>query len=339
MRIIESYSESDVWVRPPAAVRRQEKDTEISETEYLIQLKQKYPHLRITITDAADQTDIKKLALSQKGSFHVFLDGKLLKRMAADSSVREKYEGIMDQVYGQQLNTLYEAAANGKMIYASGVVLDSEGNVSLYTAETKKNKLPDTGGHTGNLSGMSDNAKKSDTSPILFTYRYNCGSHLARLAQARSISNVRGVISQQYAEMSRARYRIKNRAEAAVTLGRIRSVISKGNIKIARLHKEEALAARCRIALHREQEERERQLRQELREKRTARKAQEACDALDFKGLMDEQAKSDYRYRELQKESEVTAPDAGFQPVQVGALQIQLVSPVVEIAVSVDISI
>lgn len=338
MRVIESHTESDVRVQPPAAVRRQEAETELSQAEYLTQLKQKYAHLRITVTNAADQADIKKLALSQTGSFHVFLDGGLLKRMAADSRVREKYEGILDRVYGQQLNTLYAAAAEGKTVYASGVVLDSEGKVSLYSAEKEKNKLPDPGGHTDHSTGTPDNGKKSDTSPILFTYRYNCGSHLARLAQARTISNVRGVISQQYAEMSRARYRIKNRAEAAVTLGRIRSVISKGNIKIARLHKEEALAARCRIALHREQEERERQLRQELREKRTARKAQEACDTLDFKGLLDENVKSDYRYRELKKESEA-APEWDLHPVPGGTPSIQAASPAAEFTVSIDISI
>lgn len=313
-------------------VRKASGEGELSENEYLAQLRQKYKDFQIIVTDTSNEAKITETMLSRPGTFQVFLDAELLKKMALDGTFREKYEGILEQLFAQQKNVIREAAREGKTVYSFGAVLDKDGNASLYAAFAEKKETAVPVPSFSHTSDTSQYDKKTSSSPVIIRYKYNPGNHLTRLAQARSVSNVRGVIQTQYNEMSRARRNIKNKSEAAVTLRRIRNVISKGNIKIARLHKEEALARRCRIAEHKSQMKREQMLRQELREKRMARKAQEHCDTMDFRNLLDEQAKSNSRYLDYLKE---TAAECGQAP-DIAAASGTVSAPAPEISIEVE---
>lgn len=312
---------------------------ELSETEYLAQLRQKYTDFQITVTDTSNETQISEALLSHPGTFQVFLDPELLKKMASDGTLRKKYEEILEQLYAQQKQVIRDAAREGKTVHSFGVVLDKDGNASLYAAVIDKKEPAICVPSFSHSSETSQYDKKPNASPIMIRYKYNPGNHLTRLAQARSISNVRGLIQTQYNEMSRARRNIKNKTEAAVTLRRIRNVISKGNIKIARLHKEEALAKRCRIAEHKNQAAREQRLRQELKEKRMARKSQEHCDTLDFSNLLDEKARSDNRYHELLENAAIESTQMSGVIPSSAASSVQEPDISIEVEVSVSLNV
>lgn len=330
---------STSFIPAQAPVKQAAGEGGLSENEYLAQLRQKYKDFQITVTDTSNEAKMTETLLSRPGTFQVFLDPELLKKMAADVTFREKYEGILEQLYAQQKNVIRDAAREGKTVYSFGAVLDQEGNAALYAAVAEKKETAAPLPSFSQSSQASQYDKKTSSSPIIIRYKYNPGNHLTRLSQARSISNVRGVIQTQYNEMGRARRNIKNKAEAAVTLRRIRNVISKGNIKIARLHKEEALARRCRIAEHKSQAEREQRLRQELREKRMARKAQEHCDTLDFSNLMDEKAKSDYRYSEYLKEAALESAQIPDTSMAAGSVNVQTPEITIEVEAAVSLNV
>ena len=72
-------------------------------------------------------------------------------------------------------------------------------------------------------------------------YKYSQSRHMMRLANAKNVTSVRGVIAASQSEIGKVKLKISDPKEAAVIIRKIKNVIRNGNIKIARLHKEERL--------------------------------------------------------------------------------------------------
>ena len=131
------------------------------------------------------------------------------------------------------------------------------------------------------------------------TYKYSHSRSMASLASAKNVSSVRGLIASKNREIQKVKLQVSDPAEAASIIRQIKSVIRSGNIKIARLHKEERLYQQQKIAAKKMKVKLEKQLAEELRRKRTARKAQERCQSDCMEDIFSKPSVNDYRYKEI----------------------------------------
>ncbi len=122
---------------------------------------------------------------------------------------------------------------------------------------------------------------------------------MMRLASARDVSAVKSLIAGKYGEMQKVKWEVKDSAEAAAILRKIKAFIRSGNLKISRLHKEEDLERLRKSAEKKMKERLERQLREELRRKKAARKGQEHCETTDMEEIFPKSGMNDERFRQI----------------------------------------
>ena len=106
-----------------------------------------------------------------------------------------------------------------------------------------------------------------------------------------------------------------------IRIRKIKNVIRNGNIKIARLHKEERLFRAERLAEKRKKAALERQLAEQLRKKKIARKAQEHCQTASFDDIFGKPSVNDERYRQISEQyASVAALGVGAASVSASAV-------------------
>ena len=173
------------------------------------------------------------------------LSEKLLERMSTDENLRRHVENILNHIDQYQKSANVDALLRDRELVGMGLVIDETGQVSKWTAMQKKDESNDSLWWRDRKS-TSFYAKKK--SPKVRTYSYSHTSSMMRLAGARNVSSVKGLIAAKYGEIQRVKTQVSDSAEAARIVRKIKSVIQSGNIKIARLHKEENLELRQKSA-------------------------------------------------------------------------------------------
>lgn len=119
---------------------------------------------------------------------------------------------------------------------------------------------------------------------------------------------MRGLIALQQGEIIKVKLQVADKDEAAAIVCKIKKVIEKGHIKIARLHKEELVFQQKKLAEKQRKAQQERQLAEELKKKQTARKAEEHCQAAPFEEVL-KKAQPANRYKQAFAQYSQTAPN------------------------------
>ena len=135
---------------------------------------------------------------------------------------------------------------------------------------------------------------------------------MMRLASAKNVPAVRGLIAAKYGEIQKVKVQVKDASEAAAIVRKIKSVIQSGNLKIARLHKEEKLEWRKKAAEKKMKEKLARQLAEELRRKKTARKGLEHCQTSHLDDVMPKPSLNDERFRQIAEQYVQSLPSSAL---------------------------
>lgn len=274
--------------------------------QYMKELKEKFPELNFHVVSTDDKKQMKDSIQSQCGLYNVNIDPKILEQMTTDEAVRAKIEELLKNVKSQHDYYAKLAELSGKKVLAMGTNIDENGNASIYSAtvkgEEKNPYIP-----TANSQDRYEPSKK-DSFNDRYSYKYNYGNGMMRLAQARSITSVKGFIASQYAEISKVKALVSDETEAAITVRKIKKAIEKGRTKVTRLRKEENLQKQRRIAIKKKKAALSKELTEKLRKKRMARMGQEHCDTIDMGGMLEnEYDKIRYKYGTLQYENTMSA--------------------------------
>lgn len=155
----------------------------------------------------------------------------------------------------------------------------------------------------GKKTGAGKSAVKS-SGTITVRRKISASAYLQRVAQAGTRSQVEAVIRGARADLQFVRTCSTDSAEAEKAERIIKRVISKGQLKIVRLKKEQNLELRKKLAGKSEKKE----IREELRRRRVRRKAEEAADTLDTECATVE--KRQELYAELREEEALRQEEA-----------------------------
>lgn len=271
-----------------------------SSTEQLMnELKNKYKHIQFDFVSFGNDDQFKQYISSKRGLNNVAIDPALLEKMANDDTVRTRVESVLSLLDNYRSSSQLQALLMDKRLTGMGLAFDANGEISKWTV-MEDNPKPDT----SSILNSDDShrwrqfyQKRKNTK--MTTYKYSHSQNMANLARAKSISSVRGLIASKNREIQTVKLQVSDPAEAAAIVRQIRSVIRNGNIKIARLHKEERLSQQQKIAAKKMKVKLEKQLAEELRRKRTARKAQERCQTACIEDIFRITSENDYRYKEI----------------------------------------
>lgn len=272
-----------------------------SATEQLMdELKSKYKHIHFDFISFENDNQFKQYVSSKQGLNNVVIDPALLEKMANDDTVRTRVESVLSLLDNYRFSSQLQADLMDKRLTGMGLSFDANGEVSKWTVMGEKPKTD----FSATILNNDDShrwrqfyQKKKDTK--MTTYKYSHSQNMANLARAKSVSSVRGLIASKNREIQTVKLQVSDPAEAAAIVRQIRSVIRSGNIKIARLHKEERLYQQQKIAAKKMKVKLEKQLAEELRRKRTARKAQERCQTACMEDIFRTPSENDYRYKEI----------------------------------------
>lgn len=263
------------------------------------ELKNKYKHIQFDFISFENDDQFKQYISSKRGLNNVAIDPALLEKMANDDTVRTRVESVLSLLDNYRSSSQLQALLMDKRLTGMGLALDSNGKVSKWTV-MEDNPKPDTSSILNNDDSnrwRQFYQKRKNTK--MTTYKYSHSQNMANLARAKSVSSVRGLIAAKNREIQTVKLQVSDPAEAAAIVRQIRSVIRNGNIKIARLHKEERLSQQQKIAAKKMKVKLEKQLAEELRRKRTARKAQERCQTACIEDIFRITSENDYRYKEI----------------------------------------
>lgn len=264
------------------------------------ELKNKYQHIHFDFISFENDDKFKQYVSSKQGLNNVTIDPALLEKMANDDTVRIRVESVLSLLDNYRFSSQLQAHLMDKRLTGMGLTFDANGEVSKWTV-MEENPKPDF-----SYSILNDEdsnrwrqfyQKRKNTK--MTTYKYSQSRNMANLASAKSVSSVRGLIASKNREIQTVKLQVSDPAEAAAIIRQIKSVIRSGNIKIARLHKEERLYRQQKIAEKKMKVKLEKQLAEELRRKRTARKAQERCQTACMEDIFRIPSENDYRYKEI----------------------------------------
>lgn len=275
-------------------------ETQPSNTEQLMkELKNKYQNIQFDIISLESSDQLKQYASSKRGLNNVALSPALLEKMAQDDTVRIRVESVLSLLNNYRSSSQLEARLMNKQLTGMGLVLDENGEISKWTVmedmpkpDFKYTDLYKEGNRWRQFYQKRENTKMT-------TYKYSHSQNMTKLAGAKSVSSVRGLIASKNREIQTVKFQVTDPAEAAAIIRQIRSVIQSGNIKIARLHKEERLHQQQKAAAKKMKIKLEKQLAEELRKKRTARKAQEHSQTACIEDVLSTSSINDHRYKEI----------------------------------------
>ncbi len=298
----------------PRAVSQSPETTSETDINKLINdLKNTYKNIDFDFISVSSG-QIKNYATSQSGINNVAIAPGLLEKMLSDDSVRAKVEQVLNSLNSYQFSSQVEALLVNKKLTGMGLILDENGEVTKWTAmkEQKTQNFFPENKHQAGTQDFSWSKTKEAKNPYSKPYKYSQSFNMMRLAGAKNVASVRGVIAANRSEIAKVKLEVTDAAEAAVIIRRIKNVIHKGDIKIARLHREEQLHRRQKAAKKRLKLKLEKQLAEELRRKRTARKAQEHCQTACMEDVFIKPSTADYRFKQIA--DQYTNTMSGFVP-------------------------
>ena len=277
-------------------------------------LKENYKHINFNFASFDNKSQIAQYGSTMTGINNVTISAGLLEKMSTDEEVRKQVENVLNHLNSYQKSAQTSAFLRDKELVSMGLVLDEEGQVSMWTAtkERDKEKIYPT---------YWRDREKGYSSP----YNYSHSTNMMRLANAKNVTSVRGIIASKYGEIQKVKFQVKDPAEKAAVIRKIRAVIQSGNIKIARLHKEEDLRRLQKSAEKKLKEKLARQLAEELRRKKTARQGQEQAQTSHLDDVMPKPSFSEEKFRQIAEQyvdsmspSDVSA-EAGVSAASAGA--------------------
>lgn len=292
-------------ISPAAPCRTTSADgTSSSPREQLIQkLQGTYTHLDFDFVSLEDSGAVKDYAASHPGMNHVTISPELLDRMLADKSVMNHVTDILDSFSSYQSAANTQSYLLDRTLTDMGLVLHEDGSVSKWTVTKEKDasKRKDENYLPLSLKRLTEKSSRSLYPPkskntTMISYKYSHSANMMRLAGARSVSAVRGLIASKHGEIGTVKLKVQDKTEAAIIIRKIKAVIQSGHIKIARLHKEERIYERKKAAEKRRKILLERQLAEELKKKRIARKGQERCQTIVLDDVL-ERPKNPFDHR------------------------------------------
>ena len=263
-------------------------------------LKQTYKNINFSVTSFENHQQISQYGAGQTGTNHVALSADLLEKMSTDENLRRHVENILNHMDQYQKSASVDALLRNKELVGMGLVIGEDGQVSRWTAMKKKEEeAGNTWWRDQKSTSFYANVKKK--SPKVSSYSYSHTTSMMRLASARNVTSVKGLISAKYGEIQRVKSQVSELAEAARIVGKIKAVIRSGNIKIARLHKEENLKLRQKAAERKMKEKLALQLAQELKRKQKARMGQEHCQTstAHMDDVMPNSSMNDEQFRQM----------------------------------------
>lgn len=272
-----AYSDPKVALYQMDSRKSVENNTAAAQTDaasMIKYLKQTYKNINFSVISFENHQQISQYGAGQTGTNNVAISEELLEKMSTDENLRQHVENILNHMDQYQKSANVEALLKNKELVGMGLVIGEEGQVSKWTAMQKKDESTQPTWWRDKKS-TSFYAKKK--SPKVNSYSYSHTSSMMRLASARNVTSVKGLISAKYGEIQRVKSQVSDPAEAARIVRKIKSVIQSGNIKIARLHKEENLRLREKAAERKMKDKLALQLAQELKRKQKARMGQEHC--------------------------------------------------------------
>lgn len=289
---------------PPAkSVQIPTEANQLSDMEKLMnELKSTYKNIHFDFVSFSDTEQLQNYAASKKGLNNVALSPELLEKMVNDERLKTRVKNVLNLMSNYQFSSQVQAGLMDKELIGMGLILDENGEVSKWTAMRDQPKKDDFSWLNKKLEEdrMPFYKKKvKKESPYAVKYKYSHSQSMMQLASAKSVTSVRGLIAQKQGEISKVKMQVSDPAEAAKIIRRIKSLIQSGNIKIARLHKEERINRQKRDAAKKMKFKQEQRLAEELRKKRTARKAQEYCQTASFDDIFVKPSVDDYRYKQI----------------------------------------
>lgn len=261
-------------------------------------LKNKYRNIDFTILSSVNNGNLGSYGKGQTGTNHVAISEKLLEKMGTDEDLRRYVENILDHMGDYQNTARADAMIRDRKLVGMGLVIDEDAQAYLWTAVQKRDKdsvYPTWWRDRESTSFYAKNKKTKSTSG----YNYSHSNNMMRLASARDISAVKGLIAGKYGEMQKVRWQVDDPVEASAIIRKIKAFIRSGNLKISRLHKEEDLERLRKSAEKKMKERLEQRLREELRRKKAARKGQEQCQTTDLEDVFPKSGVNDERFRQI----------------------------------------
>lgn len=261
-------------------------------------LRGKYGNIHFSVLSSANSGNIGSYGSGQTGFNHVAISETLLEKMGADEGLRRYVENILDHM-GEYRNTARAGAMiRDRKLVGMGLVIDDDAQAYMWTAVQKRDKdsvYPTYWRDRESTSFYAKNKKARRNSH----YNYSHSNNMMRLASARDIPAVKGLLAGKYGELQKVQWQVDDPAEAAAVIRKIKAFIRSGNLKISRLHKEEDLERLRKSAEKKMKERLERQLREELRRKKAARRGQEQCETADIADVFPKSGMNDERFRQI----------------------------------------
>lgn len=308
-------------------------------------LKENYKHINFNFISFDNNSQIGQYGSTMKGKNNVTISPELLEKMSTDEGIRSQVENVLRHLSSYQKSAETGAFLSDKELVSMGLVIDEDGKVSMWTATKERDKekvYPTYWRDRESTSFYSKHIKKNNG---YSSYNYSHSTNMMRLASAKNVPAVRGLIAAKYGEIQKVKVQVKDSAEAAAIVRKIKSVIQSGNLKIARLHKEERLEWRKRAAEKKMKEKLARQLAEELRRKRTARRGLEHCQTSHLDDVMPKPSLNDERFRQIAEQYVQSMPSSalggesgGSIDVSAGGAETVSVTVIAAPVISVDCS-
>lgn len=283
--------------------------------EMMNYLKNNYKHINFNFISFDNKTQISQYGASMKGMSNVAISPELLEKMSTDEDVRNQVEDVLRHLNSYQNTAQTSAFLKDKELVSMGLVINEDGQVSMWTATKERDKEKIYPTYWRDRESTSFYAQKAKKKSNTTTYNYSHSTNMIRLANAKSVSSVRGIIASKYGEIGKVKAQVTDPAEAAAIVRKIRGVIQSGNLKIAKLHKEENIARLQKAAEKKMKEKLARQLAEELRKKKTARNAFEQSQTSHLDDVMPKPSLNDERFRQIAEQYTNSLPgtsdDAG----------------------------
>lgn len=304
--------------------------------EMMNYLKANYKHINFNFISFDNKSQISQYGSSMKGMNNVAISPELLEKMSTDEDVRKQVEDVLRHLNSYQNTAQTSAFLRDKELVSMGLVIDENGQVSMWTATKERDKekiYPTYWRDRESTSFYSKNTKKKSTTT---TYNYSHSTNMIRLANAKNVSSVRGIIASKYGEIQKVKAQVTDPAEAAAIVRKIRGVIQSGNLKIAKLHKEENIERLQKSAEKKLKEKLARQLAEELRRKKMARNAFEQSQTSHLDDVMPKPSLNDEQFRQI-AEQYVDSLPSGMAASEAGVTSTAAASGGVSDAVSVSV--
>lgn len=267
-------------------------------------IKDAYPGVNFKFVVSPERFSVKSLAAAAGDGMNFIVSQDFLTRMTADTAAQAEGEAWIQHVIDQLCALPEELPMQDPTSAELGAVIHNSGQASVWAAVSKQPTPPGSvseilsAGVTS--SGYQEKGGRSVTeirSPdgviklvFIKRLRYNAGKHLSRLAEIKSVGEVRTFIGGIQSYMNQVRSdRSWDESEVRAAIAQMKNVILRAGRKIKHIEKEEMMKKRFNQAAKQQHVNRAREIARELGRKKTARKSKEYARA----GTADEPPRED----------------------------------------------